>query len=409
MTASATEFGDVLGDLNVLDLSWVVAGPLIGRALADFGARVIRVESSRRVETARLMPPFAGGQPGVENSALYGTCNAGKLGMTVDLSRPEGREVVRDLVGWADVVVESFSPGLMRRWGLAYETLAADKPGLIMVSTSLMGQSGPLSTLAGFGNIGASVSGFQNLAGWPDLLPLGPFGPYTDYVGPRLALITLLSALERRDATGRGCYIDISQVEAGVFFLSPQCAHQEADGTVAQRQGNRDDVFAPHGVYPTRDKGRYVAVAVTDDDQWRRLAAVLGDEWVADPSLDAAAGRRAQQERLDAAISAFTGQLTAEQVEQRLQQVGVPAHRSASPADLIHDPQLLHRNHFRTLPHALHGQTTVEGPRYRLSDTPGDVRAAAPLMGEHNEYVLREILGYPAERIAELTERGLLT
>lgn len=406
MTAGALPAG-VLDDVNVLDLSWVVAGPLIGRTLADFGARVVRVESSRRVETARLMPPFAGGRPGVDNSALYGTCNAGKLGTTIDLSRDEGRAIIRDLVDWADVVIESFSPGLMRRWGLDYQTLAADKPGLIMVSTSLMGQTGPLSTLAGFGNIGASVSGFQNLAGWPDLLPLGPFGPYTDYVGPRLALIALLSALERRDLTGAGCYIDISQVEAGVFFLAPQCAHEGVDGTIAQRLGNRDEVHAPHGVYPTADG--FVAVAVTEDDHWRRLASELGEEFAADGSLSTAAGRRAAADRLDAAVAAWTTGRTAADVEARLQSLGVPAHRSASPADLVEDPQLLHRNHFRRLPHPLHGLTTVEGPRYLLSGTPGDVRAAAPVMGEHNEYVLRELLGYPAERIAELTERGLLT
>ena len=157
-----------LAGLKVADFSWVVAGPVVGRALADFGATVVRVESSRRVETARMMQPFYDGVAGSENSALYGTCNAGKLGVSLDLATDEGREVARDIARWADVVVESFSPGQVRKWGLDYDTLRADNPSVIMLSTSLMGQTGPSAKLAGYGNIGASMSGLpgpRRLAG----------------------------------------------------------------------------------------------------------------------------------------------------------------------------------------------------------------------------------------------------
>jgi crotonobetainyl-CoA:carnitine CoA-transferase CaiB-like acyl-CoA transferase len=401
-----------LEDLRVLDLSWVVAGPLIGRALADFGAEVIRVESSRRVDTARLMQPFHGGVPGTENSALYGNCNAGKYGITLDITTDEGRAVVRDLAHRSDVLIESFSPGRMARWGLDYASLSADNPRLIMVSTSLTGQVGPWAGLAGYGNIGASLSGFQNLVGWTDRLPLGPFGPYTDYVGPRLALATLLAAIENRRHTDQGCYIDVAQIEAGIFFLSPQCAHYEVDRTVAERQGNRDDVFAPHGVYaclPEHRVERFVAIAVCDDAQWLRLTTVMDRADLAQRTdLRTPDGRRAQADLLDRELEAWTSTQLASEVEGRLQAAGIPAHRSASSADFVNDPQLLERGHLVRLPHEVHGEVTVEGPRYALSETPGAVTRAAPTLGQDNRVVLRDILGYSDVRIEALAAAGVL-
>ena len=232
--------------LKVLDLAWVVAGPALGRVLADFGATVVRVESSVRIETARLMGPFLDGQPDPQRCALFDTYNAGKLGLTLDLGCPDGRAVVRDLAQWADVLVESFIPGQMSRWGLAPETLRAANPGLIVVSTSLMGQTGPSSPLSGYGNIGAAMAGFQSIVGWPGEPPYGPYGPYTDFVGPRFGLVALLAALEHRRITGHGCWLDVSQAEAGIQFLAPQVAHAASTGAVAGLQGNRDPQFAPH-------------------------------------------------------------------------------------------------------------------------------------------------------------------
>jgi crotonobetainyl-CoA:carnitine CoA-transferase CaiB-like acyl-CoA transferase len=401
-----------LAGLRVLDLSWVVAGPLISRALADFGAEVVRVESSRRIETARLMPPFHDGKPGVENSALFGNCNAGKLGVTVDLAGERGRKVVLDLIDRADVVVESFSPGKLAAWGLDYRSLAARKPDLIMVSTSIAGQDGPWSGLAGFGNVGASISGFQSLVGWEDDLPVGPFGPYTDYVAPRLALVALLAALEDRDKAGRGCYIDVAQVEAGVFFLSPQIAHVGWDGTVAARCGNDDPLLAPHGVYPCADErgvSRFVAVAVRDERDWLRLCEVIGRPDLRDRAeLRGAEGRRAHRVEIDGAVASWTAARPAHDVERSLQGAGVPAHRSASSADVVADPQLAAREHFVRLPHPLHGKTVVEAPRYRLSATPGAVRRAAPTLGQDNERVLVGLLGYTRAEFEDLERAGVL-
>lgn len=401
-----------LEGLKVLDLSWVVAGPLIGRTLADFGAEVVRVESDTRVETARLMQPFHGGVQDKEGSALFGNCNAGKLGVTVDLKSEAGRGVVRDLARRADVVIESFSPGQLAKWGLDYETLSADRPGLVMLSTSIAGQTGPWSKLAGFGNVGSSLSGFQNLVGWSDGLPLGPFGPYTDYVAPRLALVVLLAAIEESRRTGRGRYLDVAQVEAGVFFLSPQAAHASYDGTVAQRRGNEDEVAAPQGVYPCLPEGgkdRFVAITVRTDEEWGMLVRLLGmEDLAARDDLTTAEGRRAAAAELDEEIAAVTRERLAHDVEQSLQAHGIPAHRASSSADFVADPQLAHRGHVIQLPHPLHGATYVEGPRYLLSETPGAPRRAAPMLGQDNETVLCDLLGYTEERVAALLEEGVM-
>ncbi|AIY18823.1 CaiB/BaiF CoA transferase family protein [Pimelobacter simplex] len=403
---------DALSGLKVLDLSWVVAGPLIGRTLADFGAQVVRVESSVRVETARLMQPFHGGVQDKEGSALFGNCNAGKLGLTLDLKSAEGQQVVRDLVAWADVVVESFSPGQLAKWGLDYDTLAATKPDLVMLSTSIAGQHGPWSTLAGFGNVGSSLSGFQYLTGYEDRLPMGTFGPYTDYVGPRLALVTLLAALEHRRRTGEGAYIDVAQVEAGIFFLAPQVAHFGYDGTIAARHGNRDAELAPHGVFACRPEDgndRFVAIAVRDTGEWRALARAMSRPDLAErDDLATAEGRRAAQDELEGAVAGWAAGQVASDVERLLQDVGVPAHLAVTSDDYPADEQLAHRGHLVELPHPRHGTTYVEGPRYALSETPGRPRAAAPALGQHNEQVLTEILGYDADRIAVLTEGGIL-
>lgn len=402
-----------LGGLKVADLSWVVAGPVIGRALADFGATVVRVESSTRIETARNMAPFYGGKPSSESSALYMNCNAGKLGLALDLTTDDARQTVRDMARWADVLVESFTPGRMKRWGLGYEELAALNPRLIMLSSSLMGNSGPYSGLAGYGNVGAAMSGFQYIAGWPDRPPLGPFGPYTDYIGPKLALVTLLAALEHRERTGRGCYLDVSQVECGSWFLAPQIAACARDGAVQERCGNRDALYAPHGVFRCRSDGPeradHVAISVRHDADFAALCKLMGRPGLAgDPRYAAVEGRRAHQAELESLIESWTAQQQACEVERACQEAGVPAHRASKSADFVADPQLSHRGHLVRLAHPVHGEVVVEAPRYLLSATPGAVRRPAPQIGQDNEEVLLTILGFDAERYRRLEQQGTL-
>jgi crotonobetainyl-CoA:carnitine CoA-transferase CaiB-like acyl-CoA transferase len=394
--------------LKVIDLAWVVAGPAIGRALADYGATVVRVESSTRVETARLMGPFPNGVPDPQRSALYDTYNTGKLGLALDLSRPEAREVVLDLARWADVLIESFAPGQMARWGMAPEVLRTANPTLVGVSTSLMGQTGPLSSFAGYGNVGAAVAGFQGIVGREGALPIGPYGPYTDFVGPRFGLVALLAALDHRRRTAQGCWLDISQAEAGIQFLAPQVAQGAAGGRYPRPIGNRDPEFAPHGVFRCADDDAWVAIVTRNDAEWARLAGHIGGEAL-EVSLSTLVGRKAQEERLETLVEAWTRDRDAQAVETELQALGIPAHKAAKSADMVADPQLVARGHFVRLSHPLGGESVIEASRFSLSETPAEYLRAAPHFGRDNHPVLHEILGYDLPHILSLEAGGVLT
>ena len=397
-----------LSDLKVLDFMWVVAGPTATRVMADYGATVVKVESTTRIDTARGLAPWNTGAAGPENSGLYQNMNAGKLGLTLDLGSEEGRDVVRDLVRWADVVTEAFSPRAMRAWNLDYEHLREINPDIIMLSSSLFGQSGPYSEIAGFGTMGAAAAGFNMVTGWPDRDP-AMVAAYSDYVAPRFTLAALLAALEHRDRTDEGQYIDFSQAEACIHFLAPAMLDYSINGREFERLGNADPQFAPHAVYPAAGDDRWVAVACETDAQWRSLATAIGRADLAeDPALTTATGRLEAVDALDAAITAWTEARDMFEVERTLQAAGVPAHAVQNSTEAIRDPQLLHRGHFVRLPHPLLGETTVEGSRFRLSRTPARVERAGPTFGQHNFEVLSDLLGYDADRIAELAAAGVL-
>jgi crotonobetainyl-CoA:carnitine CoA-transferase CaiB-like acyl-CoA transferase len=405
---SATEGDLPLSDLKVLDFMWVVAGPTATRTMADYGAQVVKVESTTRVDTARGLGPWNTGAAGPENSGLYQNMNAGKLGLTLDLGSEEGHAVALDLVRWADVVTESFSPRAMRAWGLDYEHLREINPRIIMLSSSLFGQSGPYSEIAGFGTMGAAAAGFNTVTGWADRDP-AMVAAYTDYVAPRFTLAVLLAALEHRDRSGDGQYIDFSQAEASIHFLTPAMLDYSINGREFKRRGNSDPQFAPHAVYPASGDDRWLAVACETDEQWRALATAIGrNDLAEDPSLAPAAGRLGAVETLEAAITAWTGKRDMFEAERELQTAGVPAHAVQNSSEAIDDPQLLHRGHFVRLPHPVLGETTVEGSRFRLSRTPARIERAGPTFGQHNFEVLTELLGYDAEQVAELAASGVL-
>ena len=395
-----------LEGLKVLDLMWVMAGPAGSRVLADYGATVIRVESVNRIDTARTLQPFWRDDPDPEYSGLFNNMNAGKLGLALDLRKEAAREVVLELARWADVVTESFSPKAMRQLGLDYAALREVNPDVIMLSSCLLGQTGPYAGLAGFGTMAAAISGFFNIAGWPDRPPCGPFGAYTDYVSPRFLVATLMAALEHRRATGQGQYIDLSQAEASAPFLSTSLLDCAVNGRVFERQGNTDPVMFPHGVFPAAGEDRWVALAVEDADQWRRLCAAIGRTDMAE--LVDAADRRRRAAEIDAELAAWTGGFEAEAAATALQEVGVPAYVVQNTVECFEDPQLRHRGHFVEVEHEKQGTTWVEGTRFHLSRTPARITRGAPTFGQHTFDVLTEVLGYDGDRIAELAAAELL-
>jgi crotonobetainyl-CoA:carnitine CoA-transferase CaiB-like acyl-CoA transferase len=395
-----------LADVKVLDFMWVIAGPAATRILADYGATVVHVESPSRVDTARTLHPRHHNEAALESSGCFGNNNAGKLGIALDLANPAARDVILDLVRWADVVTESFSPKAMRKWGFAYEDLRRVKTDVIMLSSCLMGQSGPLSKMAGFGTMGAAVSGFHALTGWPDRRPAGVFGAYTDYVSPRFTVIAILAALEHRRQTGSGQYIDLSQTEASTHFLTPAVLDYTVNGRVLDRMGNFDSVHAPHGVYPAAGADRWAAIVCRGDAEWRTLCDVMRR-----PDLvrfATVAMRIEHRDEIDHVIADWSSRLEAAEIERLLQARGIPAHEVQSSRECFADPQLRHRGHFVELDHPVYGKTIVEGSRSVLSRTPARVTRAAPTLGRDNQCVLAEILGYDEGRIADLVVSGVM-
>jgi crotonobetainyl-CoA:carnitine CoA-transferase CaiB-like acyl-CoA transferase len=398
-----------LEDIKILDFMWVMAGPAGTRMLADYGAVIVRVESPTRIDTGRTLAPYHNNQIGPDASGMFSNCNAGKLGITIDLGNPRSREVILDLVRWADVVTESFSPKAMRAWGLDYPALRKIKPEIIMLSSCLMGQTGPLASFAGFGNLAAAISGFHNLTGWPDRAPAGPFGAYTDYVSPRFTAIAILAALEYRRRTGKGQYIDQSQAEASLHFLSPALLDQSANGRSQVRDGNRDRELAPHGIYPARGDDRWVAIACKTDEDFIALCELMKrPELARDPRFATLQERHRNASALDEIISGWSRELEAREVEHLAQARGIPSYAVQDSAQFYTDPQPEHRGHFVELPHPVYGKTIVEGPRARLSRTPAQIRRAAPTLGQDNQYVLEKILGYSEEKIGDIAGAGVL-
>ena len=372
--------------LKVADFSWVGVGPMIGKALADHGATVVRIESPDRLDLLRTVPPFKDNVPGPNRAQFMANFNTSKRGMTIDLKNAAGRALARRMADWADVVLESYSPGTMARFGLDWPTLAAERTDLVMLSTSMRGQTGPERTYSGFGAQGAAIAGLFHLVGWPDRPPTGPWGAYTDFITPRFGVAALGAALLHRRRTGFGQHIDLSQIECGIRFLEPLVLDCAATGRVAEQLGQGSPALCPHGVFACRGDNRYVAVGVETEGERTALADLLGgcglDEWCLEHDAFAAA--------------------------EALRDRGVPAYAVLRPSDLYDDPQLEARGFFVALDHPEMGPTPYDGPATIYSRTPQRLRSAAPCLGQHNDEVLAEALGLGAAEIERIRESGAL-
>jgi crotonobetainyl-CoA:carnitine CoA-transferase CaiB-like acyl-CoA transferase len=401
--ATGTEApGDLpLNGVKILDLFWVIAGPAATRVLADYGATVVRVESTKFLDTLRVSPPWQFTQPHPEGAAGFQSANANKLGVTVDLASEDGRDIILDLARWADVVTESFAPGVMAARGLSWDRLREARPDLIMVSSCIMGQSGPWRDFAGFGRLAASLGGFQQFASWPDCPPAGPFGAYTDAIASRYNALAILAALEHRSRTGEGQYIDLSQTEAALHFLAPAFLDWTVNGNVAGAVGNDDRDCFPHGMFPAAGEDRWVAIAVRTRGEWCALCDVIQRRDLRE--------RRDERAEVEAAVATWTREREAAAVEAALQTAGVPAHAALDTPALFADPQLQHRGHFIEIAHDLYPTTTIESSRLHLSRTPARNPERALSLGRDNSSVLETILGYSPERIADLADRGALS
>ncbi|GIX49636.1 MAG: CoA transferase [Candidatus Tectimicrobiota bacterium] len=398
----------VLSGIRVVDFTWVWAGPIIGRYLADYGAEVIKVESATRLDLARQLI-YKDGVADPDMAVAYTNFNAGKKSLLLNMATSEGIELAKRLIAVSDVVLESMTPKVMRQWGLTYEALRRLKPDLIMLSSCMQGQTGPYCLSPGNGGILPALSGISELTGWPDRGPTGQGGPYTDFLAGAMGAAAVLVALVHRQRTGEGQYIDLSQNESAMHFITTAFLDYSANGRVATRMGNRRPGFAPHGVYRCQGEEAWCTIAVRSEAEWQALCAAMGHPaWTREARFATRAAREANQDALDALITAWTAQLPASEVMARLQRAGVPAAVVHDAASLAHDPQLAHRGHYARLPHPRLGEHVIDNYGFRLSATPGGVQGPAPLLGQHTEEILGGLLGLSSQEIARLRAAGVV-
>jgi len=397
-----TDSRDIFKGLKVVDFSWVGVGPMASQTLAMFGAEVIRVESAYRLDTFRNGTPLAPGT-GPDRSAYWANVNRDKLGITLNLRHEGAGAVVRRLVERADIVTESFAPGFMEEVGFDYTTLRQMNPDVIMISMAMEGQGGPHAGFKGFGLVLQATAGITGLTGWPDRPPVGTGVAYTDWFATHLAVTAMISAIEHRERTGEGQYIDLSQLESVIWGLDDAVIRYGVLGEVMTAEGNRHRTAAPHGVFPCAGEDRWCAISVMDDEQWAMLRRAMGDPaWAADPALAVAAGRKAAEDGIEAHLAAWTSAQDADELAELLQEAGVPAHRVNDARGVQTDPQLAARGHFWEITHPVIGPMTWDGPAYRLSETPAYPNLPAPMLGQHNEHVYRDLLGFTEQEFVDL-------
>ena len=311
---------------------------------------MIRIESGKRPDFLRLLHVTAENrdQPDIlERAPMFALLNPDKQSLRLNLNEPEAIAIVKRLVAWADVVSENFAPGVMARWGLDWEILEAINPQLVMASGCLFGQTGPQRSYPGFGGQGSAIAGFNQLTGQPDGDAHGPYATITDSLAPRYGATAIAAALIERARSGRGQYIDVSQIETGVYSLSQVVVRYSANGQVETRRGNRNEFSAPHGVYPCHGDDRWIAIAVFSQSEWKSLVAGMGSPpWAADPRFATAEGRLANEAELDARLAAFTRAFDPHELMQTLQRSGVEACAVQDFRALQSDPQLEARGHF---------------------------------------------------------------
>lgn len=396
--------------IHVLDFAWVGVGPITSKYLADNGADVIRIESAAKIDVLRIGPPWKDATPGINRSQFFASFNTSKKSITLNLGKPKAQEIARRLVPWADVVVESFTPKVLRNWKLDYQHLSEINPKLIMLSTCLQGQTGPNALYPGFGQLMAALSGFYYISGYSKESPCPPYGAYTDFITPRFSAAALIAALDYKRRTGRGQYIDMSQYEAALHNLAPAVIDYFASGRVLQPVGNDSPRYAPHGAYRCEDEDgeeRWISIAVADDAEWSSLLAVLSAA-NPDPRFSTHGSRLEHRAALDQFLEQPVRARNADELTTALQAAGVAAYPVQNCMDLHQDGNLDAFDFWQWLEHKEMGPSVYEGLQHRLSATPGELRSAAPLLGQHNDEIFHDMLGLSPAEIEQLKQEHVI-
>ena len=400
-----------LEGIRVVDFSWFAAGPACTEVLANHGAEVIRIECHTRVDGLRVLHPQPEGKYGLNTSGWYNNVNASKLSITLNMRYSKALDMALRLIAVSDIVAENYTPGTLEKWGFTYEKLQEVKPDIILLREPMQGSDGPHANFSGFGAVISPLAGISHLTGPSDRPPVGMGTHYTDYViNPGHAVIATLAALRHRNRTGKGQVIEVAQLESSVSVIGPALMDYAVNGRVQRRQGNRLAHAAPHGAFRCRGDDRWCVIAVFSDDQWRALCRAMGDpQWCREERFATLQCRKENEDELERLVEGWTSARTAEDVMETLQTAGVPAGVVQNAQDVLeNDPHLRERGHYVYLDHPEAGRTAYDGPGFRLSKTPGRLRSPAPCIGQHTEYVCKEILGIDDEEIAQLVIEGVL-
>jgi benzylsuccinate CoA-transferase BbsF subunit len=332
---------DVLKGVRVLDFCWVGAGALVTKLLAEHGANVIKVESRARPDNLRVAPPYRPGTEGLEGSGYFASRNNDKRSLALDLRKKESREIAKRLAAEVDVVANNFRPGVMERWGLDYESVAETNPSVVYLSMPMQGSDGPHRNFIGFGATIAALAGLVELSGLPDQPPVGTGTHYPDHVpSPGHALVALLAALRQRAATGRGRWIDVSQLEAAANMIGPALVAAANGGPVPSRTGNRHPDQCPSGVFRCSGDEEWVAIAARSDEEWDALVHVLGKDELRGGRFATFGARKDHEDDVERAVGAATAHRHCRELASSLQEAGVPAYPVLSSAGVLDDEQL---------------------------------------------------------------------
>lgn len=394
--------GRPLDGISVLELGTMVAGPFCGRMLADFGAEVIKVE----IPTG---DPVRGMGKRVDGKSLYASSIfRNKKMVSIDLRSEKGRDLVRDLVGKVDVLIENFRPGTMEKWGLGYEELSALNPRLVMVRISGFGQTGPYSQRAGYGIIGESMSGLRHLTGDPDRPPSRVSVSLTDYITGLHAAYGVVMAILKRQQTGAGQCIDAALFESAFNFMEPYIPAYEKLGFVANRTGSRLPDNTPNNLYTARD-GRHIHLAAVSEPTWQRLMTAIGrEDLLSDPRFATFTGRSEHEDEIDAIIAEWAGRHDLEELDAILQDAGVPASRIFTMADVFADPHYAAREMLVDVPDADIGSVRLANVVPKLSATPGGIDHAGGQVGVDTRSVLSDVGGLTDAEISTLETEGVI-
>ncbi len=410
-----------LEGIRIVDLSMWFAGPMASRLLADMGAEVVKIESLHHIdpwrgparvteEMAALLPQATVGEQRYNRSASFNLQNRNKLSLTLDLTTDDGKDVFKRLVAISDVVLENYSPRVMGKLGLDYPVLKEINPKIIQMSLPALGSIGPDTNYIAFGQTIDCLSGMAYLTGYIGEEPMLQSGlSYGDPLSGMNAAFGLLTALHHRRRSGEGLHIELSQVEGLISFNADSIMDYTMNRRVRERNGNRHPAMAPHGCYRCRGEDRWVTIAVPSDEAWETFCRTIGQAaWLEDGRFSGLLERLCNQDELDRLVEGWTLQHGHYQVMRLLQAAGISAGPVLEADELVKEPHLHARGLYEEVTHPEAGTHEYVGMNARYSKTPGGIRTPAPCLGEHNHYVLGEMLGISDQEIARLEETGVI-